>query len=386
MLLAGTVMDIPLHSDPTGSAMYLILFDNGTSAHIPLADMASLIPSPPVSGIGPNNSSSDDDSFLLPPFLRVGSRITYEHDGEYHKGFLARNTDGTYRFSYKTHVKKKVEDWGVNIPNLPFTWVDLCTEGILLPGHVAHSFFRSSVPHDPLTSSPPPSTFDPVANIVSAVNLHRDCPPSLLQALASTHPDREVWLQSYYEEKGGIEDMGTFRKITLGEYRALREKGAPKAIPTMCVLTIKKDEQLMPLRAKSRVVVLGNREGPKASALHPFFGLIVSDFWLVCRLNTVAALNKGIAKTPSARAFFLLRRQLLSVHLPGTPMPARMNIGFFLRLSMAFAGALDTGTTRLMLFFVPLVSLPVRTTLAFTLVTYVTPRTHLASRLPSLCR
>jgi len=121
MLLALTVMDIPLHSDPTGSAMYLILFDNETSAHVPLADMASLIPSPPISGIGPNNSSSDDDSSLLPPFLWVGSRITYEHDGEYHKGFLARNTDGTYQFSFKTHVRKKSEDWGVNIPNLPFT-------------------------------------------------------------------------------------------------------------------------------------------------------------------------------------------------------------------------------------------------------------------------
>ncbi len=99
-----------------------------------------------------------------------------------------------------------------------------------------------------------------MANIVSAVDLHRDCPPSLLQALASTHPDHEVWLQSYYKEKGGIQEMGTFRKITLGEYRALREKGAPKAIPTMCVLTIKKDEQLMPLRAKSCIVVLGNHE------------------------------------------------------------------------------------------------------------------------------
>ncbi len=234
--------------------------------------MASLIPSPPVSGIGPNISSSDDDSSLLPPFLRVGSRITYEHDREYHKGFLARNTDGTYRFSFKTHIKKKIEDWGVNIPNLPlpFTWVDLCTEGILLPGHVAHSFIRSSSSHDPLTSSPPPSTFDPDANIVSTVNLHRDCPPSLLQALASTHPDREVWLQSDYEEKGGIEEMGTFRKITLGEYRALRAKGAPKAIPTMCVLTIKKDEHLMPLRAKSHVVVLGNGEGRKWSKSERF--------------------------------------------------------------------------------------------------------------------
>ncbi len=132
---------------------------------------------------------------------------------------------------------------------------EVCTEGVLLPGHETHLFIHSSS-HDP----PHLTTFDPVANIVSTVNLHRDCPPSLLQALASTHLNREIWLQSYYEEKRGIEEMGTFRKITSGEYRALCEKGAPKAIPTMCVLTIKKDKLLMPLRAKSRIVVLGNRE------------------------------------------------------------------------------------------------------------------------------
>jgi hypothetical protein len=198
MLLADMVMDIPLHSDPNDSAMYLILFNNGTSASISLADMASLILRPPVLGDGPSTPSYDDDSSLLPPFLQIGSRITYEHDGEYHKGFLARNTGGTYHFSFKTHFKKESEDWGVDIPNLPFTWVDLCTEGILLSGHIAHSFIRSSS-HDHLTSSSPPLTFDPVANVVSAVNLHQDCPPSLLQALASTHPDRKVWLQSYYD-------------------------------------------------------------------------------------------------------------------------------------------------------------------------------------------
>jgi hypothetical protein len=120
---------------------------------------------------------------------------------------------------------------------------------------VAHSFICSSS-HDP----PRLTNFDPAANIGSTVNLHQDCPPSLLQALALTHPDREVWHWSYYEEKQGIEDMGIFRKITLGEYRTLCAKGAPKTIPTMCVLTIKKDNQLMPLRPKSRIVVLGNRE------------------------------------------------------------------------------------------------------------------------------
>lgn len=109
-------------------------------------------------------------------------------------------------------------------------------------------------------SSPHHSTFDPVASFVSAVNLHLECPPTLLRALADSHPDREIWLASYQEEKEGIQSLDTYRKITLGEYCALREKGAPKAIPTMCVLTIKKDEQLLHLRAKSRIVALGNLE------------------------------------------------------------------------------------------------------------------------------
>jgi hypothetical protein len=165
-----------------------------------------------------------------------------------------------YRFSFKTHVKKKSEDWGIDLPNLPFNWVDLCTKGVLVPGHVVHSFLCPSSPLVSLVADSPPSKFDLVASIVSAINLHRDCPPSLLQPLAISHPDRELWLQIYYKEKGGIESLGTFKRLTLGEYRALQEKGAPKAIPTMCVLTIKKDEHLMPLCAKSRIVVLGNRE------------------------------------------------------------------------------------------------------------------------------
>ena len=253
MLLAGTVMDIPfsdgcsaddsLASPPS----YTVLFDNGTSASIPLRDMASIIPKPPI-----DIASSDSQDSLLPPFLRLNSKITYEHDGQYHKGYLGK-VDGVYRFVFKSHANKRKEEWGVNLPNLPTTWVDLCVEGTLVPGHVSHSFLRP-------TNSPNQSTFDPVASFVSAVNLHRECPPTLLKALADSHPDREIWLESYREEKQGIESLDTYRKITLGEYRALREKGAPKAIPTMCVLTIKKDENLCPLRAKSRIVVLGNHE------------------------------------------------------------------------------------------------------------------------------
>jgi hypothetical protein len=104
------------------------------------------------------------------------------------------------------------------------------------------------------------STYDPAASFVGAVNLYNDCPPTLIRALTDTHPDHKIWLQSYYEEKRGVKSLGTFRKITLGEYCTLHKKGASKAFPTMCVLTIKKDENLLPLRAKSRIVVLGNHE------------------------------------------------------------------------------------------------------------------------------
>jgi hypothetical protein len=85
MLLAGTIMDIPISEasptadSSTSSPLYTILFDKGTSASIPLRDMASIIPKPPVDIV-----SSDSQDSLLPPFLRLNSKITYEHDGQFH--------------------------------------------------------------------------------------------------------------------------------------------------------------------------------------------------------------------------------------------------------------------------------------------------------------
>ncbi len=131
--------------------------------------------------------------------------------------------------------------------------MDLCVEGFLLPGHVSHTFLRS-------LPSPQVSTFDPVASFVSALNLYRDCPPTLFKALADLHPDQEVWLKSYQEERGGLQSLDTYHKITLGKYPTLYKKGAPQALPTMCILTIKRDENLLPQHAKSQIVVLGNHK------------------------------------------------------------------------------------------------------------------------------
>jgi hypothetical protein len=171
---------------------------------------------------------------------------------------------------------------GVNLPNLPTNWVDLCIQGILVPGHISGSFLRP-------TPSPQQSTFDPVASFVSAVNLHRECPPTLLQALADSHPDREIWLDSYREEKRGIESLDTYQKITLGKYCALCKKGAPTAIPTMCVLTIKMDENLLPLQAKSRIVALGNLKERIWSKSDHFAPVLCQDS---LRLLTSLAIEK----------------------------------------------------------------------------------------------
>jgi hypothetical protein len=73
---SGTVMDTPMDSNQ--SPHYLVQFDNGTSRSIRFADMPSLIPKPLVNVL--------DSAHLLPSFLKLNSKITFEHDGHYHKG------------------------------------------------------------------------------------------------------------------------------------------------------------------------------------------------------------------------------------------------------------------------------------------------------------
>jgi hypothetical protein len=188
----GTVMDIPF--DPSTSPQYLVMFDGGMTRSVPASKMPDLIPKPVT--------SVSDTTHLLSPFLGVGSKITYKHNGQFHKGFLSKTPEGVYQFSYKSHINKKNEDWGVNIPNLPTTWQDLCTDGILLPSHQPLSFLC------PL----------PSANFVSAKTLKRECPRSLLVALAPSHPDQAVWLNSFRKEKSSIQSQDTCVKIGLAKY------------------------------------------------------------------------------------------------------------------------------------------------------------------------
>jgi hypothetical protein len=151
-------MDIPFPAtslSPESLSMdlkYTILFNHGTTSSIPLQGKVSLIPPPPVGPLLGDSSSSQDS--LLPPFLCINSKITFEQDGQYHKGYLTKS-DGNYLFSCKSHVNKCSKDWGVDLPNLAMNWVDLNVEGLLIPGHVSHTFLCSlfRIPHMPSAGS-----------------------------------------------------------------------------------------------------------------------------------------------------------------------------------------------------------------------------------------
>jgi hypothetical protein len=135
ILKSGTVMDISLPSSPSQSE-YLIQFDNSTTATISLSDMPDLILTPPAP------SSDDDSSPLLQLFLQLNSKITYEHEGQYYKGYLGKSDNG-YRIVYKRHPNACKEEWGVAHPDLPYNWTDLCvqrgpsfwTSSFLIPLH-----------------------------------------------------------------------------------------------------------------------------------------------------------------------------------------------------------------------------------------------------------
>ncbi len=123
----------------------------------------------------------------------------------------------------------------------------------------------------------------------------------------------------------------------------------------------------------------------RAIRLPQFFDSTVSVFLSAWQSNIVVVSNKGIAKTPSVRAFFLQRKSQLFVHLLGTRTLLRMNIGYFRKPYTAFGVARITGTKRLTPSYAPLDSSPMPMIHASTLVLFGILLTHRHPSLLSLC-
>ena len=69
----------------------------------------------------------------LPAWLQHGSKVTYNHAGEFHKGFIMIGRDGAARFSCQYQRSSKEESWGVTLPNLITEWPGMSIDNIIQP-------------------------------------------------------------------------------------------------------------------------------------------------------------------------------------------------------------------------------------------------------------
>ncbi len=212
-----------------------------------------------------------------------------------------------------------------------------------MPGHISHMFLRSAESLHQLT-------FNPVASFVRALNLHKECPPTLLKALANSHPNREVWLQSYQEEKSGLESLNTCQKITLGISIVHSVKKVPLEPFLQCVSSQSSGMKIcfhtMPSPASLFWLTTKTGSGPSLINLCLSSGVILSVSLSAWPSNTVALFVKVTAKTHSAKASYLLTRSLSSVHPLVTLTLILKSINYFNAPSMDYNGASATGMTK----------------------------------------
>ena len=185
------------------------------------------------------NPPSEAQSLLLPTWISPEQKVMYLKQQQYHKGFLEFQ-EGVWRFSCRR--RNGTEKWGEKITHLNRNFQTLVDQAILIPGWQKAQHYQGRASH------------------VSAAGLQYGSPRSLKASLEKDYADRQIWLDSYHEEYSGLEEHETFAKIDERQYKALCEQHGIKAIPSMCVQTIKKDSNGKPVRAKSRIVVLGNKD------------------------------------------------------------------------------------------------------------------------------
>jgi deoxyuridine 5'-triphosphate nucleotidohydrolase len=119
------------------------------------------------------------------------------------------------------------------------------------PDHLADHNIHQQLQNNPAHS---------IATIfkISAAELDNPNEPKLHEHYKLSPKDKHIWDESYREEYFGLhEDTQTWQYITEEEYQNLKTVlGRP--LPTMAISKIKRDSQGNPIRAKYRIVVLGN--------------------------------------------------------------------------------------------------------------------------------
>jgi hypothetical protein len=171
---------------------------------------------------------------ITPHWVRDNSKVTIAVDNFRRQGYLILNDRQQWAFLQRD--LKAQETFCYTIPGLQTTW-----KGRILEGSLKVSW-------------PSP----PRAYHVSASAMNLGCPRSFRHSMKKDYTDKQVWLDSYGEEYGGLREQETFTVITQAKYK--NRYSHITVLPRMVVQTIKHDEVGNPVRAKTRIVALGNYE------------------------------------------------------------------------------------------------------------------------------
>ena len=108
--------EIGLPADPSGvtsttTHLYTIHLDTGATVEVTFED---LVPPTTSSPVEPTDNAFDG----LPHFLSQDAKVTLDHNGAYHKGFLHYSPDAGFQFIVKRNLRSTKVDFVVPLPNL----------------------------------------------------------------------------------------------------------------------------------------------------------------------------------------------------------------------------------------------------------------------------
>jgi hypothetical protein len=127
---------------------------------------------------------------------------------------------------------------------------------------------------------------------------------SVGKALHPTNSDSAIWHASYKEEYDGLSGKDTYDIIDNIEYNRLSHAAGGKgSILSMCVFTVKKGSKGHPVRAKSRIVVLGNKDPTKWTNADCFAPVV--SFSIICFMTALVVKHRRTLKQGNCKLAFV---------------------------------------------------------------------------------
>ena len=326
--MRGSVVSVPIPSsdqsipeNANSESPYKIRLVDGTIIAVPPCTMDLIV----------DTRSSSRNNYTIPKWLHENQRVMFLHEGEYFKGTMEFDLD-TKSWQVAQRPRNGDEILCLSLPNFLQEFQKYIDDGIIIPGWHKHSnFVRGFASH------------------VHTAGLSQLHPPgSLKRALGPCSPDAEIWFESYKEEYDGIALNDTMEIMSEEEYFRWSRLTGRHAIPSMAVFTVKKDSLGRPLRAKSRIVVLGNKDPvawSKADCYAPVASLPVVCFLTALAVNHKCTLKQGECKNAFVQAELPPDEETVVRPPPGCPFTPKGSIGGSRNLSMDCAEPHAIGIT-----------------------------------------